>query len=245
MTRKKRAQNARAAKDARMKKVAIGLSVVLVAVLAFEVPKLMHSGSSSSTPPAATTMTDNSTAATGAPVTTATGTPAVAATPTTSTKVPNSDVAPQASKGQLDSFTHFSGKDPFAQQVSNAAPTSTASASSQPGTGTLSANVSGGASASSAGNGHVQHPSRTLAATGAARISVNGRVQVVRVGASFPSANPLFRLVGLTHGGVRIGIANGSYSSGAQTVSLIPGRTVTLVDTADGIRYKIRLLSAS
>jgi hypothetical protein len=246
MTRKKRAQNARAAKDARMKKVAIGLSVVLVAVLAFEVPKLMHSGSSSSTPPAATTTPNGSTAATGAPVTTATGTPAVAATPTTSTKVPNSDVAPQASKGQLDSFTHFTGKDPFAQQVSDAAPTSTSSSSSQqPGNGTLSANVSSGSLASSAGNGQVQHPSRTLAATGAARISVNGRVQVVRVGASFPSANPLFRLVGLAHGGVRIGISNGSYSSGAQTVSLTPGRTVTLVDTADGIRYKIRLLSAS
>lgn len=244
MTRKKRAQNARAAKDARMKKVAIGLSVVLVAVLAFEVPKLMHSGGSSSTPPAATTTADASTAATGPPVTTATGTPTAAATPSASTKLPNSDDAPQASKSELDSFTHFTGKDPFDQQVTNAPSTSTSSSSSssQPASGTLSANVSSG---SSAGNGHVQHPSRTLAATGAARISVNGRVQVVRVGASFPSANPLFRLVGLVHGGVKIGIANGSYSSGAQTVSLTPARTVTLVDTADGVRYKIRLLSAS
>ena len=77
------------------------------------------------------------------------------------------------------------------------------------------------------------------------RSSVNGRVQVVRVGTSFPSANPLFRLVGLVHGGVRIGIANGSYSSGARTVSLTLGRSLTLVDTADGIRYKIRLLAAS
>lgn len=244
MTRKKREQNARAAKDARTKKLAIGLSVVLVAVLAFEVPKMMHSGSSSSTPPAATTTADGSTAATGAPVTTATGTPAAAAMPTTSTKLPNSDDAPQASKSELDSFTHFTGKDPFDQQVSDAAtsPSSSSSSSSQPGSGALAAKVSSG---SSSGNGDAQHPSRTLAATGAARISVNGRVQVVRVGASFPSANPLFRLVGLAHGGVRIGIANGSYSSGAQTVSLTPGRTVTLVDTADGVRYKIRLLSAS
>jgi hypothetical protein len=44
---------------------------------------------------------------------------------------------------------------------------------------------------------------------------------------------------------VRIGIANGSYSSGAQTTSLTLGRSLTLVDTADGIRYKIRLLAAS
>jgi hypothetical protein len=236
MTRKKRAQNQRLEKDRRTKKVAIGLSVVLVAVLAFEVPKMMHNGSTSSTPPAATTTTAVSTA-TGAPVTTAPGTAAAASLPATSTKVPNSDVAPQASKSQLDSFSHFTGKDPFAQQVSNAATTP----ASMP--GTVSANVSGGSSASSTGRAH--HPSRTLAATGAARISVNGRVQVVRVGASFPSANPMFRLVGLAHGGVRIGIANGSYSSGAQTVSLTLGRTLTLVDTADGIRYKIRLIAAS
>ena len=84
-----------------------------------------------------------------------------------------------------------------------------------------------------------------LTATTAVSISVNGRVQVVRVGKLFPSSNPLFRLVGITRGGARIGIASGSYSSGAQTVSLVPGRTMTLVDTADGVRYRIRLLSAA
>ena len=66
----------------------------------------------------------------------------------------------------------------------------------------------------------------------------------MRVGASFPSANPLFRLVAVSHGVARIGIANGSYSSGARTVSLAVGRTMTLVDTADGIRYRLRLLPA-
>ncbi len=43
-------ENLREAKDKKMKKVAVGLSVVLVAVLAFEVPKLLHSGSSGSAP---------------------------------------------------------------------------------------------------------------------------------------------------------------------------------------------------
>jgi hypothetical protein len=43
---------------------------------------------------------------------------------------------------------------------------------------------------------------------------------------------------------VRIGIANGSYSSGAQTVSLALNRTVTLVDTANGAHYKLRLLGS-
>ena len=44
-------------------------------------------------------------------------------------------------------------------------------------------------------------------------------------------------------GAASIGIANGSYSSGAQTVRLTRGRSLTLVDTADGVRYTLRLLS--
>jgi hypothetical protein len=240
MSRKKRMENLREAKDRRAKKLALGLSVVLVAVLAFEVPKVLHRGGTSSSPPPATTTTDAaSTAATTTPATTASGTAVAAGLTTASLKLPNSDVAPRQSKAQLYSFSRFTGKDPFAQQVSASAPTTAQT------TGGLAASVSGGTATSSAGAGRAHHPSRTLAATGAARISVNGRVEVVRVGASFPGSNPLFRLVDASHGGVRIGIANGSYSSGAHTVSLTLGRSLTLVDTADGIRYRIRLLAAS
>jgi hypothetical protein len=242
MSRKKRMQNLREEKDRRMKKVAVGLSVVLVAVLAFEVPKLLHHSGASSSPPPATTTTDASTGATTTPAATAPGTAAAAVMPTAaSTKLPNSDAAPRGSIGQLYSFSHFTGKNPFVQQVSVAAGTGTTQPTST-GTGTLSANGSGGSSAGAASS---HHSSRTLAANGAARISVNGQVEVVRVGASFPSSNPLFRLVAASNGGVRIGIANGSYSSGARTISLTLGRSLTLVDTADGIRYKIRLLAAS
>ena len=240
MSRKKRMQNLREAKDRRTKKLALGLSVVLVAVLAFEVPKMMHHGSSSSSPAPATTTTGAYTTPTGTPApTTAPGTAASAGVPTTaSTKLPNSDALPQPSKGTLYSFSHFSGKNPFTQQVSDSAPAAAQT------TGALTASVSGGNAAASTGaRGH--HVGRTLAATGAARISVNGQIQVVRVGATFPSSNPLFRLVALAHGGVRIGIASGSYSSGAHTVALAPGRTLTLVDQADGVRYKIRLIAAS
>jgi hypothetical protein len=51
--------------------------------------------------------------------------------------------------------------------------------------------------------------------------------------------------VSVAHGSVNIGIANGSYTSGAQTVRLASGRPLTLVDTASGVRYTVRLLSAS
>lgn len=240
MSRKSRMQSAREAKDKRMKKIAIGGAVLLVAVLAFEVPKVMHSGSSNATPPpaATTTTTGTSTTATGVPATAVPGTAPVALASGASTKLPNSDTQPQRSKSTLDSFSHFSGKDPFVQQVSDSASGVTTASSSVP------ASSGGSGNSSSNGSSRTKHL-RTLAATGSARISVNGRVEVVRVGASFPSANPLFRLVAISNGVARIAIANGSYTSGAHTISLSSGRTLTLVDTADNVRYRIRLIAAS
>jgi hypothetical protein len=236
MSRKKRAQDLRTAKDRRAKKIAIGGAVVLVAVLAFQVPKMMKSGSSSAAP-AATTTAGTSTTPVG--TTTPAGTAAAAVLPAASTKLPDSDLTPRPGKSQLFSFTHFSGKDPFVQQVSDQQPTA--------GSTNSSSGPSKGVPPSGQTTAAVTHQqsSRLLSASGAVSISVNGRVQVVRVGKSFPSANPLFRLVAISHGAVRIGLANGSYSSGAHTVSLVVGRTLTLVDTADGARYRIRLLSAA
>jgi hypothetical protein len=157
--------------------------------------------------------------------------------PATSTKLTSSDVAPRRSKSELYSFSHFSGKDPFVQQVSasdiTSSPSGTSSSSGAP-SGTI---TSGPAPQTTA--------ARMLARTGAVMLQVNGKTQTVRVGGSFPSSNPLFKLVSVSRGLVRIGIASGSYQSGAQTVSLVSGRTLTLVDTADGVRYRIRLLSAS
>jgi hypothetical protein len=235
MNRKqKRMQNLRDAKDKKMKKVAAGGCVLLVAVLAFEVPKVIHSGGGTPAPAATTTAAPTTVTPSATPSTTAPGTAAAAVTPVASTKLPNSDAQPRVGKSQLYSFSHFAGKDPFVQQVVDVtqgqpdaesgqqAPTATA--------GTTAAVT------------HHQS-SRTLAVTGAARIAINGRVQVVRVGAKFPSANPLFRLVSVSNGVARIGIASGSYSSGARTVSLADGRSLTLVDTADGIRYQLRLVS--
>jgi hypothetical protein len=253
MTRKKRMKDIREAKDRRAKKLAVGGAVLLVAVLAFEMPKVLkHGGSSSSTPPAATT-----TATAGAPTapsSTAPGTAAAAVVPTAaSTKLPNSDQTPTVSKSQLFSFSHFAGKDPFVQQVNPTAPgttsggttsgtSSSSSSSSAAAAGVITAGPPSTTSASLGGSGT---QARTLAKTGAVTVSVNGTLQTVRVGASFPSSNPLFKLVSIAHGVVRIGIANGSYASGTQTVALTTGRTLTLVDTSDGARYKLRLVSGA
>jgi hypothetical protein len=252
MSRKKRMKDIREAKDRRAKKLAVGGAVLLAVVLAFEMPKVLkHGGSSSSTAPAATT-----TAATGAstaPATTAPGTAAEAALPTAaSTKLPDSDRAPKVSKSQLFSFSHFAGKDPFVQQVSTAASgtssagTSGSAASAAAAAGVITAGPSSTTAATtSASLGQGASSARTLAKTGTVTVSVNGTVQTVRVGASFPSSNPLFKLVSVAHGVVRIGIASGSYASGTQTVALTAGRTLTLVDTSDGARYKLRLVSGA
>jgi hypothetical protein len=237
MSRKRRIQSARELKDKRMKRVAAGGAVLLAVVLAFEVPKVLDKGGSS-TPPAPTTP-----AATGAPSTDV-GSAAPAVTQA-STRLPNSDVAPRPSKSQLYSFSHFAGKDPFVQQVTT--PTSPTSPTGTSGTTGTSGQSAAPAQATTAAaiSRPAQSSARTLAQAGSATISVNGKIEVVHTGASFPAANPLFRLVSIAHGVARIGIADGSYASGAQSLSLSAGRTLTLVDTTDGVRYKVRLLSTS
>lgn len=246
MSRKKRQQDLQQARDKKMKKVAIGLSVVLAVVLVFEVPKILKSGGSSSPSAgkavATTPSTSTAAPATAAP-TAAPGTAAAAVTPATSSKLPNSDTLPKAGKAQLFAFSHFASKDPFVQQVNPAAASSTSSSGSNS-SSSSSTNYKPPTAAIGTTAAVTHQTGRALAVAGAARISVNGRIQVVRVGASFPSANPLFRLVSVTGGVARIGIASGSYSSGAKTVSLGAGRTLTLVDTADGIRYQLRLIAA-
>jgi hypothetical protein len=241
--RQKKMEDLRAAKDRKTKKVAIALSVVLAAVLVFEVPKVLNHGGGGSAPAAAVATTPaTATAAptTAALTTTPPGTAAAAGTPTANTKLPNSDTLPKVGKAQLYSFSHFAAKDPFVQQVSTAPPQGAQSGSTTTSSGSSSTTAGSTGTAAAV----TQHQStRVLAVTGAARISINGRVQIVRTGASFPSSNPLFRLVSVSNGVARIGIASGSYSSGARTVSLGAGRSLTLVDTANGIRYQLRLLS--
>jgi hypothetical protein len=238
--RNKRLQDIRAAKDRRAKMMAIGGSVLLVAILAFELPHYL--GGSKSSPTAAATTTTTGSTSPGAPnlsTATAPGTAAATGAPVTaSTKLPNSDVAPVRTKSQLYSFDTFAGKDPFVQQVD------TQSGSSGSSTGT-SAPTSSAPPPTTTTTSVQQMSARALAGSGVATIAVNGKIETVRVGKSFPSTNPIFTLVSLAHGVARIGIANGSYASGAQTVRLSSGRSLTLVDTANGVRYTVRLLSGS
>ncbi len=79
----------------------------------------------------------------------------------------------------------------------------------------------------------------------AATISINDVPEVVQVGGPFPKATPVFSLVSIKADVVQIGIAGGSLEDGSPTVPLKLGATVTLMNTADGTRYVLKLVSIS
>ncbi len=195
-------------------------------------------------------------ATTAAPATAGSGTPAspisaVTATAATAGSAPlqDSDVAPKRARSQLLSFEHFKSKDPFVQQVSEeTAPTAAPTASSPTaGAAPVAAASTGGASVATSSYSTVTAATPNARRAGnlaAAVVVVNGEREFVAVQQAFPRANPTFKLVSLTNGVARIGLAGGTYASGAPTVALRLGRTLTLVNTADGMRYELRLVSA-
>jgi hypothetical protein len=239
------------AKAKRQKITAAGLGVLLLGVLAFQLPrtlKMLHQSSASASPPATTT------ASTPTGTTGATGALATAGAGSTSTSGSTGDgvndpaVVPAPQSGQLLAFSRFRSKDPFTQQID----VNCAGDSGSTGCGT------GGATVPSGSGGKASKPSSTKPAAPtppssgttttaakptSAEISVNGSTESVAVGAKFPASNPTFVLVSLMKGAAKIGIAGGSLQGSKQTVTLKKGVPLTLMNTADGTRYVLRLVS--
>jgi len=74
---------------------------------------------------------------------------------------------------------------------------------------------------------------------------VNGEREGVNVKLDFPAEAPLFRLVSLTKKTARISVAGGSLANGKATLTLRRGKPLTLVNTADGTRFRLVLVSTS
>jgi len=234
------------AKQKKQKILAAVLGVVFLGVVAFEGPKLwkqLHPAASQAN------VSWNERA------TTTTGTPSLAAPSLSGSETPGSasstgsslasSPSPKVADGQLSSFSLFASKDPFAQQLSDS-PTASTSSSGTPSGGSGSKSSSGrrnsGASSSSPGG------SASAPTPGTAVISVNGTLYSVAVGNDFPAASstdpsiqPLFHLVSVTAHTARVSIVGGSYANGAPTVTLQENKPVTLMNTADGTRYKLIL----
>ncbi len=210
---------ARAARERKQKIFVVVGGLLLLAMLAFQLPKLLGGSSS----PEATATTAVAPAAPGQPA--VTGAAPVALVGSTS-----------SDSGKLTSFSVFAAKDPFVQQVVtenglDAAPEGEAK--------------NGGGSTAKAAGSTTKFATGKTAAAAVTIVTVNGARQVLEPGMKFPTGDPLFVLVAEKPGSksVVVGIVGGAYSGGAKTTTLKAGKPITLVNTTTGARYKISLVS--
>jgi hypothetical protein len=221
-----KAIDVKAAKDAKQKKILIVLGVVLLALMAFQLPKLMGGGSE----PAAT------------PVTPVAGDPAAAGVPgAVAPSTAPVDLAAaakgaraKAGESQLASFSLFEAKDPFVQKIVEKTEAAKAAAGTGSGKG-ASAGV--GAGGITVGGG--EQPAAIVYAF--ATLSVNGVSEAVQLKSEFPVDDPMFVVAAIGKGQIKVGVAGGKLTNGKlATIKL--GKSLTLVNDATGARYVIQLL---
>lgn len=228
------------AKAKRQKIIAGVLGLVLVGVLIFQAPTILSLfGGGSSTPASEPVSATPAPAPVPTPVTPGTPapTPAAPAAPAGgSAALVDSDPAPLPADGQLVSFDRFESKDPFVQQVSDT-PAPTAPPPPAP------ADTDAKADAPEGGTFEpVPRPAAAPPVSRRATITVNGAEHDVAVGGTFPEGDPIFKLVSLKGSTAKIGIVGGSYANGSPTITLRRGgNPVTLMNTADGTTYVLRL----
>jgi ribosomal protein S9 len=216
----------RAARERKQKIfVAVG-GLVLVLLMAIQLPKLLGGSESAATD---TTGTDT--------VSTEPGAPATPTTPTTvAVALVDTDQPLPADPSKLRSLRSFSGKDPFVQQVK--APTPDAGGGSSETGGGGGGGEKSGESDSTGFSVGEQSKSVTV-------ISVNGARQVLSPGSLFPAANPVFVLIGEQPKAktVTIGVAGGEYASGAKATKLAVGKPLVLVNTTTDAKYRLVLVA--
>jgi hypothetical protein len=241
----------------RQKQILAVASVILLAVVGFQLTKVLG-GDADSAAPAVTTPLPSP------PTSPLAGSPA---------KLPDTDrIVIQHDSDQLLSFGLFKSKDPFVQQLSSkssalpspparatpapttAAPrvtppstvgvgltpptTTTTPTSTVPNTSTTPATPATPTSPSTT-------PAPPATAPTSVSISTNGVCQTVALNGTFPTSEDIFRVVAIAQDGksVKIGVVGGAYDSGQATATLKLGDKLTLVNTADGTRYVIALLA--
>jgi hypothetical protein len=223
----------RAARERKQKIFVVVGGLVLLALLAFQLPRILGGGSSA----ASSTTTTTTAAVDTDPGTTESPTAAPATRSSAPVALVDSDRPLRPAQGQLGSFSEFAGKDPFVQQVSfsNAATAATAPAAKSTG-------GEGKSDSKPASKGFTVGGTPAAAVT---VISVNGARQALVPGAAFPASDPVFVLVSEQQQAksVTIGIAGGGYASGSKTTKLRVGTPLVLVNTTTGARYKLVLVA--
>ena len=216
--------------------------VLLAGLMAFQLPKLLGGAEESAAPVPV---------ATGTPVASGTGSPSVVvAVPRTKSSAvlagvvltPASGVDPE--QGDLASFSRFESKDPFDPQVSledqqppgGAADTTAknAAAAAAAAAGAAGGKTSGGATGATSVDGPAAVPTN-------ATIMYNGKPQLVEAKSVFPKVDELFVVVSLKQKSAKVGVNGGSFTNG-ETLTLKLGKQVTLVNSATGARYVLKLV---
>jgi hypothetical protein len=221
----------RAARERKQKIFVVVGGLLLVALLAIQLPKLL--GGSPSPDAAATETTSTVPGQVSTP-------PPGTVTPPAGTTTPAAQATTVAATTKLSSFSAFRPKDPFVQQVVTDSAVQGASDSAAP----------AGTEPKSTKGGKGEDPTQKFsvgakAAVSSTIVTVNGARQAVEPGSRFPAADPLFVLVAEKPEAraVVIGVVGGAYSGGGKTTTLKLGKSLTLVNTSTGARYKISLVS--
>jgi len=255
MARKSK-QDVAKAKAAKQKKIAIGGGVLLLALVAYQAPKVMKMMNQKPKPPIVSAVATTPGSTSAAPTDpNSLAAPTLGGTPTAAAPITGSDASSSnlvsavpvtPDPGQLEAFNRLATKDPFAVQVSSSG---------------------GGAPSRSGSKGSTKpppvsptptptptpsSPAPAAPAPSSATISLNGEALSVSVGTDFPQSGAtfnrvgaIFHLVSLTAKSAKISIVGGSYADGANTITLTMGKAVTLQNTADGTRYVLVLEPAS
>ena len=237
------------AKAKRQKIIAAVGGVLLLGLLAFQVPKtmkLLNQKAPEPVPVAAPTTVPSDPSVLPTPRTVGGSGGGAAPGAAGGGVLIDTDASPVATTGQLVAFGRFASKDPFQQQIDetksqsdggssaggSSAPVPSApkpDTSAEPGDGVVTPAKPG------------QAPPAAVPTS--AVIAVNGAPEPVAVKGDFPKESPVFTLVALTKDGAKVAIAGGAFASGAPTITLKLGKTITLVNTADGARYELKLVS--
>ena len=238
------------AKAKKQKIIAIVGAVILVGILGLTLPSTLKQLNPPRTDTAPSPVPSSTVVAAAAatpgtlapPTLAGSGTPSPAATAVVAGQLVSTDAPAPPSTAKLVSFSLFVSKDPFQQQVSAGTPPPDGSGST--GTTTTPTTPTTPAPPTPPPPTTTQPPA---APPTSAVISVNDTSETVAVGKTFPAAapQPFFQLVSLTPTSAKIGIAGGSLTSGKNTVTIPVGKTVTLMNTADGTKYTIKLVSVS
>jgi hypothetical protein len=250
---------------ARKQKIFLAIGgVVLAALAVIQGPKLLDqlkgsspaapAASASSTPTPAATGTEGAAPTNGAAAPVAT-VATVRAPKSATTQLAGIVIVPEqpakAGDGQLQSFTLFDSKDPFVQKVTVKLLTpeqvaqlgvKQSAPAAKPGVPTGSGSTGGSATGGgSAAGGSTSAPQPVATPLTIAILKVNGVLQTIELGKRFPKGDPAFVLKSLKRGRVGIAVAGGDFAGGG-VLTLRLGRQITLVNTATGARYVVKLL---